>query len=362
MAEKDENKILVIITICIILIFIGFNGCITQEDNENNEKLITNGIFKICKGSEPVFSPDGTKILFINNFIEEDPNEIYLINTNGKGLKKILKTNLDDRTFSINPNNSKILYHKYDMNHGYSEIWLVNVDGTNNHLLKKGYHASFSPNGNQILYAVEEIIGNYKLEDNMLRIMDLNGSNDKLIMKTHSPNLIWRPTFFPDGQRILFSIDDRSAGFERSYNNNSSINDTFKPGLWVIDINGNNSKYLTNYYGSSFRSPRTKVIVSKNGEKILYYGGTHAHSQLLFVYDLNEMNEIQVKDPSYLYGADISRDSKNITWADDESLWISNINGTEIKPLARGYNPHFSPIDDIIVFEDGKVIYSCRYK
>ena len=36
MAEKGETKIFAIITICIMLVSIGFAGCI--EDDENNEK------------------------------------------------------------------------------------------------------------------------------------------------------------------------------------------------------------------------------------------------------------------------------------------------------------------------------------
>jgi hypothetical protein len=69
MAEKGENKNLIIITICIILISIGFNGCVENE-KDNNKK--NNDIYFLLS-----YSRDSDIEVNISVIIITNKHEVY---------------------------------------------------------------------------------------------------------------------------------------------------------------------------------------------------------------------------------------------------------------------------------------------
>jgi Tol biopolymer transport system component len=359
-----------IITIIIIMIFIISVISFIIIDQyvfygKNNRKLAV--------GSSPKFSPDGTKIIY-SRYDESGYNYgLYIMNSDGSDQSKIIEVELERTNFCIDVTNTWVLYHKNDYHEYDSGIWIVKVDGTDNHKIKNGYHATFSPDGKRILYGTYEQndYDNWRNRNNTLRIMDLNGSNDMLIMRTYYPNDILYPMFFSDGQRILFCLDNLASPVERRgyYDKNYNENDTFRAGTWIINIDGTSPEKLANDGGAGV-SPWTKAIVSENQKKIIRYGSTHVHHMTLWAMNTDGSNEIQLKgSQNYIGGADISRDGK---WAfyslsyensfqSENDIIMKRTNGEKEHKLIQGYNPESSPTKNLIVYTINGEIWSVEY-
>ena len=79
-----------------------------------------------------------------------------------------------------------------------SSIWLMDRDGANPHRIRKiiGWDPTWSPNGEQILFASTDTDGT-----NQLFVMDKNGANKSRISSL--PSIRGRSDWSPDGQRIV---------------------------------------------------------------------------------------------------------------------------------------------------------------
>jgi len=81
----------------------------------------------------PSFSPDGSMIVFDTG--GGDPC-IWVINADGTGLRRLVR---HGRTPSFSPDGQKIVYVRYSTHNlhlpGNGKLWIVNIDGSNNHQL-----------------------------------------------------------------------------------------------------------------------------------------------------------------------------------------------------------------------------------
>jgi TolB protein len=95
-------------------------------------------------------SPDGTKIVFKGSISSN--KGIYIMNSDGTGATRIT-TDEYDRDPSINPDNTKVVFHNYTD----GQIYCVNNDGTSRVNLTNNTmtntHPTWSPDGTQITFA-----------------------------------------------------------------------------------------------------------------------------------------------------------------------------------------------------------------
>jgi TolB protein len=105
---------------------------------------------------EPTISPDGTRIVFESHEYDTDkPGELWTINADGTGLKRITK-GADDRQPAWSPAGDKIVFQRQRRNRW--DIWTVNADGTglrnvtNTRSLDET-DVSFSPSGKWIVFS-----------------------------------------------------------------------------------------------------------------------------------------------------------------------------------------------------------------
>jgi Tol biopolymer transport system component len=86
----------------------------------------------------PDFSPDGRKIAFTSN--REQQGEIYVMNWNGSGLKRLTHRAGDDWAPDFSPDGKRIAFTQLP-----GSIWVMNADGTGLRKLTSGTDADWRP-------------------------------------------------------------------------------------------------------------------------------------------------------------------------------------------------------------------------
>ena len=341
--------VLVLLVLCYYDNDVGYTG--------KNKRLI-------CEGYDPVISPDGTKILYTDS--NDGQGSHYFINIDGTNKKMLTENRMSDPSISLD--NNEILYHGClvdpyaDYRGCYNaEIRIMDIKATNDYYVANGYHSSLSSNGEKVLFAhmaANVTDGPFKW-NNTLRIVDKDGTNETIVMRTFFPYHILHPMFCHDGQKILFCIDNTTRPVERRYDiYRYEKHNNFTTGVWTINIDGSDPQHLAEE-GAAIVSSWTQAKISRNMKKIVRYGNTHYHRMSLWTMDADGTNEVKL--PGYYFGpVDISIDGKKVAWTGVD-IWILNSDGTGEERLAKGYGPQFCPVGKKIIYTDDGNIYSIEY-
>ena len=167
----------------------------------------------------PAWSPDGSKIAFTSN---RDGNpEIYVMNRDGSGLRRMTNNPAIDVTPTWSPNGNQIAW--VSDRTGNPKIYVMNVDGTGQRMLIGEYcdRPTWSSNPfNEIAYAARTGPGyDIKIYDvssgESHKVTDGIGSNES-------------PAFSPNGRHIAF-VSTRSG----------------KSQIFTVDRDGNNLRQIT---------------------------------------------------------------------------------------------------------------------
>ena len=172
------------------------------------------------------WSPDGQKIAFSSFRDSIDPSTtsaIYIVNTDGTGLKQVTNSVAKDAMPAWSPNGKEIAFSS-DRAEGNTDVYVVNSDGTGLKRLTDDpagdIWPSWSPDGEKIAFASKRS-GNWQVY-----VMDSDGTNiTQLTDDSANANSAWSP----DGKQIAF-ISVRDGNSE----------------IYVMDIDGSNIKRLTN--------------------------------------------------------------------------------------------------------------------
>ncbi len=208
----------------------------------------------------PRFSPDGTMLVFRANTQmagQDVPQSLAVINIDGSGYREISRELYrNGSTFSLNdyswsPDGSQIAYAS---NHtGAPEINVVNVDGSGDHRITNWVRAAgsfnpmWSPDGQYILFSTGELTAGYDTGSlfaadfafgarTEVNVMRPDGSDIQQLTFATSEPIAWSP----DAQHILYlSYDDSSFMRLRSINRDGSndqlIVDSSKVELGVFE-------------------------------------------------------------------------------------------------------------------------------
>lgn len=154
--------------------------------------------------SDPVVSPDGSKIAFVSDRARTGSSlptelEIYLMNANGTSVKRLTTNTSFDGDPVFSPDGKKILFSSEQ--DGNQEIYEIDLDGKQPHNLTRSTgldrFPNFTPDGNRIVF-VSDRTGNAEIY-----AMDTNGAN--LVNLTQNPALDTDPVISPDGKRLIFT-------------------------------------------------------------------------------------------------------------------------------------------------------------
>ncbi|MDP2840766.1 MAG: hypothetical protein Q8O17_00625 [Candidatus Methanoperedens sp.] len=189
------------ISILILLILINGANAIAVE-NIKKLDISTTDLWDV------VLNPDGTKLAYVA-IDEKNSQQIFLINTDGSGEKKL--TDDANKKWGLAWGKDKIAYVSYGKD-GLEKIFVINPDGTGNKQLisdntRQGNFErylvawgspSWSPDGKSLVYTSLD-------EKEMQKMYKVNadGSGKTAVLDEKSSRQ-WSPAFSPDGKNIVF--------------------------------------------------------------------------------------------------------------------------------------------------------------
>lgn len=194
---------------------------ITDSGTTGNEIQITDRPDDVAY--EPSFSPDGQWVVFESHAVDVEGNGI-IMKCQSDGLGSIialttLAADGDCRQPNWSPFGNLIVYQNF--NTGQWDLWIMDTNGNNNMKITGGAgdktDASFSPDGNYIVYSSDED----ELEYANIFIIPVTGGNSTRV--TNYDGYDGAPSWSPDGNKIAFE----------SYPGDPD--DSSGTTLWIID-------------------------------------------------------------------------------------------------------------------------------
>ncbi len=180
--------------------------------------LFTNGIQQSDVGIQYIsFSPDGRKVAV--SIYDSGNYTIYLVNVDGSGMTRLADSQNPlpsyDPVFS--PDGSKIVFTEH-AGFGIYNLAIRNIDGSNKIVLADqgiNFTASFNPNGDKIVFHSTR---NSTSQSNLFASYDIytinpDGTNETRLTFNSVPSKSGLATFDPFGERIVFNASP-AGGFQ----------------------------------------------------------------------------------------------------------------------------------------------------
>ena len=204
-----------------------------------------------------------TRIAFMST--RSGNGEIYLMNPDGKRLRRLTKHLAYDSAPTWSPDGQKIIFASFRDKHRFQgrgqilgEIYVINSDGTNPINLTQSAgradgRSSWSPDGKQIVFgSMERFVGE-------IWVMEADGGNPRNLTNHHANDR--DPDWSPDGNQIAFE-SNRDGDWEFELWGNWDI--------YVMNTDSANLINLTNHpsedYGADWSPDGNQIAFSSNRE------------------------------------------------------------------------------------------------
>lgn len=223
------------------------NDIYVMLDDGTKRKRLTrssSGSSNSPQNQSPTWSPDGQKIAFTRlSYSGEDDDqtsEIYVMSSNGQGLKRLTAEGVQAGGPAWSPDGQKIAYSQRvrSQSPDSSSLYIMNVDGTKKAKLVEGSGFSlptWSPDGKKIAFS--QVTFNEKTGAAKMNIYTVNqdGSGQKLLSRDG-----WEAVWSPDGKKIAF-VSGRDKNGEWC-----GSDECFPNGeIYVMNSDGTGQKRLT---------------------------------------------------------------------------------------------------------------------
>lgn len=182
----------------------GNNLYVVSADGTDLRSLTQNTGFPVAITQTPTWSPDGTKIAYIGNV--EQNYDVFLINPDGSGVKRLTNTRDIYRDLAWSPDGSRIAYASgpdfFDV-----RIFTMRADGTAPTQVTTGggRHTApaWSPDGSRIAYENASQFGPPEIF-----VVNADGTGQTRLTDIFASDR--HPTWSPDGTKIAFASNRES--------------------------------------------------------------------------------------------------------------------------------------------------------
>ncbi len=128
--------------------------CLIRPDGSGSARLTSGGSHDYY----PAFSPRGDYLAFVST--RNGPFDLYALNVATGELLQLTRNVGNVFSPDFSPDGTKVLFLNREVENGPANLWQVNADGTDLHLLYDGPEsivgAAWSPDGNTIAFAMAE--------------------------------------------------------------------------------------------------------------------------------------------------------------------------------------------------------------
>jgi Tol biopolymer transport system component len=154
---------------------------------------------------EPSVSADGGKIVF--GVDSQATAEIWVINADGSGAKRLTEDNLLDQAPAISPDGSRVVWNQHSPFPTYTDrdLWTMGSDGSGQQLFYDGANeersSQFTPDGQTVVIASET--GDYDIRKVPATLEGLPLTTSVGIAD-EDDQLTYEPSVSPDGAQVAF--------------------------------------------------------------------------------------------------------------------------------------------------------------
>ena len=185
--------------------------CLAEQNACPSSIQTLPGAYQKNMAGELAWSPDGKQFVLVSNSNGDAAQDIFIVDANGEHPFNLTYSPEREDNPAWSPDGAYLLYLK---SHTHSEIWVSRPDGSDQRKIADGYVASWSPDGQQILYNTASENQNGRLN---IAIKYLTGGDPvwEMTMENSVRDLAWSP----DGSKFAISTADGLLLMDRNRSN-----------------------------------------------------------------------------------------------------------------------------------------------
>lgn len=225
---------------------------------------------RLVEGESPALAPNGSKIAFCVPRSTTAFSQVQIINADGSEQKDLTKLKNGACPTAWSPDGESLAFNAFGGSR--SMVGIVSKDGTNVRLLIDGYGAQWSPDGKRLLFCRE---GEKRGMKDSIWVINAEGSNATKVIEDSSG--VIEATWLPNGTGIAFASErehHRSAIYAVKLDGTelTKIADNDKVGFFFPRFSPDGRKLVVDGSNSSGLAVLLLDLSSRHAEKVVNGG------------------------------------------------------------------------------------------